>query len=237
MPGWSPWAIVAALATLLVEVIKTCYESQVCYSYSFGIAFFLVTLSFCLTTIYTLFKIKPNPIWGKGDNVLRIGALYFIICNIATSYWFKTVAFDTLNPWVAYPANISLHILNFLYGGLFVLTFFETPKNQKNDWSGYVLLALYAVICLSIGVYCVDNRAAVNESTLLLGLYVFAITFLTSLLYSSRVKKLADIDHIIDKALYNEDIDPSALLEELEEVTVGLRYGKYLIESNQQYID
>lgn len=237
MPGWSPWAIVAALATLFVEVIKTCYESQVCYSYSFGITFFLVTLSFSLTTIYTLFKIKPNPIWSKGDNVLRVGAIYFFACNLAISYWFKTVAFDNLNSWVAYPVNASLYLLTFLYGGIFALSFTETLKNQKADGSGYVLLAIYAVICVSIGLYCFDNWNAANESTLLLGLYVFAIIMLTSLLYSSRTKKLADVDHIIDKALYNDEVDPKALIEELEEVTVGLRYGKYLIESNQQYID
>lgn len=229
-PGWTVWAILAAIASLawlLWEYGEKCND----WSYAalvFGLIYVAsIAISACLYLFVSYLKI---PIWRKGyikdytaavaNTILMTALLIIQLCVIPHS-------FHPILYWTAVCCEI-------LFVVLFALTliqifkgYVQTSKNAK--WSFYLCLPIIPIIAL-FAMYL--NGLEYNSIAAKCGVLIYAIHILLNLIPSGEKRQLDQIDGLISKVLYEcEDVNERAVIRELELYVVGLRYGRYLSET------
>lgn len=229
-PGWTVWAILAAIASLawlLWDYGEKCND----WTYT-ALVFSLIyvasiAISACLYSFVSYFKI---PIWRKGyikdytaavaNTILMTALLIIQLCVIPYS-------FHPILYWTAVCCEI-------LFVVLFALTliqifkgYVQTSKNAK--WSFYLCLPIIPIIVL-FAMYL--NGLEYNLIATKCGVLIYAIHILLNLIPSGEKRQLDQIDGLITKVLYDcEEVNERAVIRELELYVVGLRYGRYLSET------
>lgn len=229
-PGWTVWAILAAIASLawlLWDYGEKCND----WTYAalvFGLIYVAsIAISACLYSFLSYFKI---PIWRKGyikdytaavvNTILMTALLIIQLCVIPHS-------FHPILYWTAVCCEI-------LFVVLFALTFIQifkgyvqTSKNAK--WSFCLCLPIIPIIAL-FAMHL--NGLEYNSIAAKCGVLIYAIHILLNLIPSGEKRQLDQIDGLISKVLYEcEDVNERAVIRELELYVVGLRYGRYLSET------
>lgn len=229
-PGWTVWAILAAIASLswlLWDYGEKCND----WSYAvlvFGLVYVsVVAIDACLFSFRSFLNI---PIWRKGYikdytsavvNTILIAALLII-------QW-RTIphSYHSILYWTAFGCE-TLFIV------LLILTFIQTYKGYAHShkyakWGFSLSIPVIPVIVL-FAMYL--NELEYNSDAAKCGVLAYAILYLFSLIPIGEKRQLNQVDGLITKVLYDsEDVNERSIFRELELYVIGLRYGRYLSET------
>lgn len=227
-PGWTIWALVAAIASLGWLAWGVADESFVLslvifvfYAWVFA-QFTYECIKSAVPTprgIPVFVKTNVETILGEAAICLLsvgliIAQLIFIPCSfLPVLYWF---------------AFAGILLLFLLYGYFLI----SQPSGHVNI-SKYMKLGALLVSVLYMPMFVLIIlylcQSGYEYSSYKLGTLSFAIWFLLGKMPIGEKQTFLQIDGLINKVLYeDEEVDEKAILEELEVYIVGLRYGKYL---------
>ena len=227
-PGWTIWAIVAALATICWKAWKL---AEQCENWKYVILVF--NLLYLLALIFELGKFSyqswaQTPLWHKGDvrngihsfSTMILGAGFITAQLVIIPQTFHPVLY-----WFAFAGTIIFILMANL---AFVATIIGYRTSNFGWWNMLLTIPFAPTIVLLI---LFLFSLGYEPYLLRLGVLLFAIFYLFTLLPIGEKKKFVQIDKLITQVLYDfEKVDENAVLRKLELQVIGVRYGRYLSE-------
>ena len=228
LPGWTLWAILAALATLgwmawsLIDTNKDVEWSIVIIEfYALFVFYFLYE---CVKAFIP--KDVKIPVYIKSDIETVFEVIFFILLHIGLMIAQLLIMPRTDHLWLYWTAFGCLCVFLLLLGSEVAAK--EKGRNNYSSYIGAIIMgALYMPIAILLVMYLC--QAGYEPYSYRLAVLFFAMYYLLANIPYETKKTLSRIDALIHKVLYeNDEVDEKAILEELEVYMIGLRYGKYL---------
>ena len=233
-PGWTSWAIWGTIISLAWSQIDSVLMHSFPLRISFAIFYTLFNASLIIVGIYkTLHQSPQQPLWQKGRTSIRfaLGCFFFIyLSQLIALIRYKSL----LEPvWLFYIAliinilTIALILLNF------VLSYKELLRTQRiNIYEGIIEAFLRMSFVILWILFIINQTSVINIESIKAGLILFAIVILFICLDDSTIEKIKDLDKLIDKTLFEENIEEKYVFSELEKCIIGLKYSNFLIKEN-----
>lgn len=225
-PGWTPWAIYAAIATLGWAAWDLIDKGVDWYLVIIGF-YALFALYFLCECIKAFLPKEENiPVYKKGDAETTIGVVLYILIHVGlmiAQLMIIPMSFHSGLYWTAFG---GLCVFLLLLGSQVVAK--EKGRTNFQSYIGALFMGpFYIPIAILLVMYLFQMGYASNSYRL--AVLFFAMYFLYTHIPTEGRKTLSQIDLLIHKVLYNGDVvDEKAILEELEVYVIGLRYGKHL---------
>ena len=237
-PGWTSWALIAAIASLSWLLIDLHPFSL---KYSVSIAYFLFNVFLLLTCIYTTFKNNHHPTWKKLEFTDRAGLVYVFAILLVQFLIFilhKNLFDDGISGYLYYVSVIINAIFLLVFVAAFIFSFIPSLRTEKDNRRGGIIGAVFFwFLIFTWGLFVFREYNHIDVNSLKVGLIFFAIIFLVGCFNISTPNKLNKLDNLINKVLYEEDdIDEKKILSELETCMIGLKYRDFLLNDNYDYI-
>ena len=237
-PGWTSWALIAAIASLSWLLIDLHPFSL---KYSVSIAYFLFNAFLLLACIFTTFKNNHHPTWKKLEFTDRAGLVYVFAILLVQFLIFilhKNLFDSGILVYLYYVSVIINAILLLVFVAAFILSFIPSLRTEKNNRRGGIIGSVFlSFLILTWGLFIFREYNHIDVNSLKAGLIFFAIFFLVGCFNISTPNKLNKLDNLINKVLYEEDdIDEKKILSELETCMIGLKYRDFLMNDNYDYI-
>ena len=238
-PGWTTWALVGAIASLLWLFLDSYVEESFAWKHSIAIFYSIFNTYISVVCLITAFKNNHLPVWTKGEPLLRLG----IVCAFMI-YLAQCVMFINYKPLFAqigilYYSTIVFNVLLLLLLVLvFIMSFIPSLRTQKNNRvAGCVMAILFLLFVLEWGMVVLRDINQIDICNLKAGLIMSAIGILAGCFNISTPNKLNKLDNLINKVLYEEgEIDEKKIMSELETCMIGLKYSDFLMNDNYDYI-
>ena len=236
-PGWTTWAIVGAVASLVWMLLDVIYDQNLSLFHVITSFYCLFNLFVVIAFIIEAFKNEHQPLWGKGGAHSSMGLLYILLI-----YIFQFIIF------IAYRCNFSpsyMYIIGIILNTLiillmilaFILSFFPLLRTQKNNlWSGIILATPFLYFFVLFTIYLCQNATSIMLCEIKSGMIFFAISFLLGCFNISASEKLKHLDKLINETLYNSNPNEDVIISQLERCMIGLKYGDYLMNQYYEYI-
>ena len=225
-PGWTPWAIYAAIATLGWAAWDLINQGVDWYLVIIG--FYAVdSLYFLCECIRSFFPKEKNiPVYKKSDAETTIGVVLYILIHIGLMIAQLMIIPKSFHPVLYWTAFVGLCVFLLLLGSQVV-----AKENGHTNFQSYIgalfLGPFYVPIAILLVMYLF--QMGYTPDSYRLAVLFFAMYYLYTHIPSEGRKTLSKIDLLIHKVLYDSDeIDEKTILEELEVYIIGLRYGKHL---------
>lgn len=237
-PGWTSWALIAAIASLSWLLIDL-YPFSL--KYSISISYLLFSAFLLLGCIFTAFKNNHQPTWKKLEFTDRAGLVYVFAILLVQFLIFilhKNLFNGGTLGYLYYASVIFNALLLLVFIAAFVQSFIPSLRTEKNNRTGGIIGAIFFLfIFVTWGLFLFREYNHVDVNSLKAGLIFFAILFLLGCFNISTPNKLSKLDNLINKVLYEEDdIDEKKILSELETCMIGLKYRDFLMNDNYDYI-
>lgn len=228
LPGWTLWAILAALATLgwiawgIIDSNKGVEWSIVIIE--FYALFVFQFLYECIKAFIP--KDVKIPVYIKSDVKTIIETIMMTVLLIGLMIVQLLIIPRTDHPWLYWIAFVGLCLLLLLYGS-FVVAKEKGRTNFQSHIGALIVGPLYIPIAILLVMYL--RQVGYEPYSYRLAVLLFAMYYLLGSIPSEAKKTLSQIDTLINKVLYDGDeVDEKNILEELEVYIIGLRYGKHL---------
>lgn len=228
LPGWTLWAILAALATLG-------WMAWGLIDGNMGVDWHIVIIEFyALFVFHFLFecikafipKDVKIPVYIKSDVKTIVETIIMTVLQIGLMIVQLLIIPRTDHPWLFWIAFVGLCLLSLLYGSFVVVK--EKGRTNFQSYIGALFVGpLYIPIAILLVMYLC--QVGYEPYSYRLAVLLFAMYYLLGSIPSETKKTLSQIDTLINKVLYDKDeVDEKTILEELEVYIIGLRYGKHL---------
>lgn len=238
-PGWTTWALVGAIASLLWIMLDLYFRTSISWIYSVAIYFLLYNIYVCGGCLVISFKNDHQPIWQKYEFTDRIKLVYaFIIYAVQLLLLIihKSFFIGGISEVFYWFSIVFIAVLLLLFLLIFLLSFIPSLRTQKNNrWGGFLGL-FFLLIAVTWGIFIIREHNFLDEGSIKVGLLLVAIGLLMECFNISTPSKLKKLDNLINKVLYENYIDEDAVMSELEKCMIGLKYGDYLMNQNYDYI-
>ena len=238
-PGWTTWALVGAIASLLWIMLDLYFRTSISWIYSVAIYFLLYNIYVCGGCLVISFKNDHQPIWQKYEFTDRIKLVYaFIIYAVQLLLLIihKSFFVGGISEVFYWFSIVFIAVLLLLFLLIFLLSFIPSLRTQKNNrWGGFLGL-FFLLIAVTWGIFIIREHNFLDEGSIKVGLLLVAIGLLMECFNISTPSKLKKLDNLINKVLYENYIDEDAVMSELEKCMIGLKYGDYLMNQNYDYI-
>lgn len=238
-PGWTTWALVGAIASLLWIMLDLYFRASISWIYSVAIYFLLYNIYVCGGCLVISFKNDHQPIWQKYEFTDRIKLVYaFIIYAVQLLLLIihKSFFVGGISEVFYWFSIVFIAVLLLLFLLIFLLSFIPSLRTQKNNrWGGFLGL-FFLLIAVTWGIFIIREHNFLDEGSIKVGLLLVAIGLLMECFNISTPSKLKKLDNLINKVLYENYIDEDAVMSELEKCMIGLKYGDYLMNQNYDYI-
>lgn len=225
-PGWTMWALVAAIASLGWLAWGLAEE---CEHWSIVIwVFYILMFSYL---IYESIKLsfRQNikvPIYVQNDLGGKVGAAMMCVLLIGLMAAQLLIIPFSFHPVLYWCSFVGIVLFLLLSGSYFLPNRDGYVPTNKN-WGALVGSILYLPMLVLLIMYLCEYEY--NPEAYRLGVIGFAMYYLFGLIPFGEKHKFSQIDELINRVLYEGgELDEKAILEELEVYIVGLRYGKYL---------
>lgn len=237
-PGWTSWALIAAIASLSWMLIDL-YPFSL--KYSISISYLLFSAFLLLGCIFTAFKNNHQPTWKKLEFTDRIGLVFafsIYLVQILIFVFHKTLFDSGILGWLYYISVILNALLLLVFIAGFILSFIPSLRTEKNNRIGGIIGAvIFLFLVLTWGFFVFREFNFMDINSIKAGLLLFAIVFLIGCFNISTPSKLNKLDNLINKVLYEEDeIEEKKIMSELETCMIGLKYRDFLMNDNYDYI-
>ena len=238
-PGWTTWALVGAIASLLWIMLDLYFRASISWIYSVAIYFLLYNIYVCGGCLVISFKNDHQPIWQKYEFTDRIKLVYaFIIYAVQLLLLIihKSFFVGGISEVFYWFSIVFIAVLLLLFLLIYLLSFIPSLRTQKNNrWGGFLGL-FFLLIAVTWGIFIIREHNFLDEGSIKVGLLLVAIGLLMECFNISTPSKLKKLDNLINKVLYENYIDEDAVMSELEKCMIGLKYGDYLMNQNYDYI-
>ena len=227
-PGWTLWAIVAALAPISWKAWRL---AEQCEQWRYVILVFNLFYWFSLIfelCVFSYYNGTKTPVWQKGDVKEIIQSVIGVVFGIwlaCTQIWIIPHSFYVPLYWTALAITILFFIVM-----IFILreAIVGYLPNNNGWWNLLFALPIIPPIVLTVLYLC---ELGYEPLPLRLGVLLFAIFYLLTWLPVGQKKRFAKIDRLISRVVYDfENVDEIAVLRLLELQVIGIRYGRYLSE-------
>lgn len=237
-PGWTSWALIAAIASLSWMLIDL-YPFSL--KYSISISYLLFSAFLLLGCIFTAFKNNHQPTWKKLEFTDRAGLVYVFAILLVQFLIFilhKNLFNGGTLGYLYYASVIFNALLLLVFIAAFVQSFIPSLRTEKNNRTGGIIGAIFFLfIFVTWGLFLFREYNQVDVNSLKAGLIFFAIIFMVGCFNISTPTKLNKLDNLINRVLYEEDdIDEKKIVSELETCMIGLKYRDFLMNDNYDYI-
>ncbi len=237
-PGWTSWALIAAIASLSWLLIDLHPFSL---KYSVSIAYFLFNAFLLLACIFTTFKNNHHPTWKKLEFTDRAGLVYVFAILLVQFLIFilhKNLFDSGILVYLYYVSVVINVVLLLVFVAAFIFSFIPSLRTEKDNRRGGIIGAVFFLFLIfTWGLFVFREYNHIDVNSLKVGLIFFAIIFLVGCFNISTPNKLNKLDNLINKVLYEEDdIDEKKILSELETCMIGLKYRDFLMNDNYDYI-
>lgn len=237
-PGWTSWALIAAIASLSWMLIDL-YPFSL--KYSISISYLLFSAFLLLGCIFTAFKNNHQPTWKKLEFTDRAGLVYVFAILLVQFLIFilhKNLFDGGTLGYLYYASVIFNALLLLVFIAAFVQSFIPSLRTEKNNRTGGIIGTIFFLfIFVTWGLFLFREYNHVDVNSLKAGLIFFAIIFMVGCFNISTPTKLNKLDNLINKVLYEEDeIDEKKIISELETCMIGLKYRDFLMNDNYDYI-
>lgn len=225
-PGWTKWAIYAAMASLCWMAWNLADQSKD-WTYSIFVFYGLFHVVLIGASIIAAFPTHRGiPMFSKNDIGEKVRAVVMsgLLIGLLVSQWFLIPHdFCPVLYWMAFGCN-CVHAFICLLNILMAKT---GHVKMAWDWWDVFIVLLYAPALILIVMYL--WQMGYNPIALRMGVLLYAVYFLFVLIPFGEANDFSQIDELINKVLYGEEqMNEKEVLDELELYVVGLRYGKYL---------
>lgn len=238
-PGWTTWALVGAIASLLWLFLDLYIEDSFSWKYSVAIFYSLFNIFISVSCLVTAFKNNHQPLWAKGGSLLSIGIVIAFMVYLAQCVMFINHKALFAHIGILYYSTVVINILLLLLLiFVFIMSFIPSLRTQKNNRvAGCVTAVLFLLFVAEWGMVVLRDINQIEICNIKAGLIMFAIGVLVGCFNVSTRDKLNKLDDLINKVLYEEDeIDEKKILSELETCMIGLKYRDFLMNDNYDYI-
>lgn len=235
-PGWTIWAIVAAVASL--GWMAWGYAEE-CKDWGYVAMVFGTIYYFMPIAEAYIPMLKPKGtmvLWVQGEQKNKIHAITHLVLYVGVLLVQLLCILRTFYPilyWFAV-AGSGLIILSGMY--LCYIAFTGSPRtNSDAIWDKGLVFPFVPTIALFI-LYL--HQLGYNPTAFRLGVLFFAIWYLLMLLPIGERMRFVRIDKLISTVLYDTaEVDEVSVLRELERCVLGLRYGHYLSETKLKQLE
>lgn len=235
-PGWTVAVVIATIATIFFQGVNLFLENFINWNLSFAICFLLFDIVILIGLIYSLRKNGHSPVFAKHLQTEKNATIFIIVYLIVHLLWMCVC-----NGCV-YVNLACLFILGyFIYlyiKALIVLSNEKGFKNTKPHKVSYIYPILLLFVCVNLGIY-IYNEYMTNTliSSVKMGMFLFALLFLVNHLFKCEFELLKDIDRLIDRTLYDDIDNYDKVLEDLEQMTVGVDVERYLFKQYHNVVE
>ena len=227
-PGWTMWALVAAIASLgwlAWKILDETYVGATVVFVFYAWVFAQFTYE-CIKSVIPAQRGIPVFVKTNVETIMGEAAICLLSAGlIVAQFVFIPRSFQPVLYWFAFAGMVLLFLM-------YAYFLFSQPSGHVNlskyTKLGAILVGvLYIPMFVLILVYLCQS--GYEPTSFRLGTLFFAIWFLLGKMPIGEKQTFLQIDGLINKVLYeDEEVDEKAILEELEVYIVGLRYGKYL---------
>ena len=237
-PGWSTWALIGAIASL-VWILIDLYPFS--WKYGIPISYLLFNAFMLLACLITIFRNNHQPTWKKLEFTDRIGLVYIFaiyLVQILFFIFYKTLFEGGLLGGLYYVSLILNALLLLVFIAAFVLSFIPSLRTEKNNRLGGIIGAVFFLfLVVTFGIFVFHEHNLIDMKNVKAGLILFAICFIGGYFNISTPSKLSKLDNLINKVLYEEnEVDEKKIMSELETCMIGLKYRDFLMNDNYDYI-
>lgn len=225
-PGWTPWAILAAEATMGWSAWNLIDKGVNWYIVIIGF-YALFVLYFLCECVYTFFpKEEKIPVYIKSDIATIFGLGFYILLHIGLMIAQLLIISRTDHPWLYWIAFSCMCVFLLILGSQVVAK--DKGRTNFQSYIGALFMGpLYIPIVVILVMYLC--QVGYNPESYRLAVLFAVMYILAGYISLEEKKKLSQIDLLIHKVLYEKDeVDEKTILEELEVYIIGLRYGKHL---------
>lgn len=238
-PGWTTWALVGAIASLVWLFLDLYVEDSFAWKHSIAIFYSLFNTYISVACLITAFKNNHLPLWTKGEPLLILELVFAFMLYLA-----QCVMFINYKPLFAqigilyYPTVVINILLLLLLVLVFIMSFIPSLRTQKNNRvAGCVMAILFLLFVVEWGMIVWRDSNQIEICNIKAGLIMSAIGILAGCFNISTPNKLNKLDNLINKVLYEEgEIDEKKIMSELETCMIGLKYSDFLMNDNYDYI-
>ena len=228
-PGWTIWAIAAAVASLgwMVWDMAGGIKNWEYVALVFFMLYYLTPIADSLLS--RLRKKYGKILWGKGDlkaqvhsvvNLLLCSGMLVVIVLLIPQTFYPVLY------WISFATAI---FMIFVHAFICYHRFIYFQRSSRGENWGIFLIAFIPSIVL-IALYL--RELGYDNAAFKIGVLIYGIWILLMLLPIGEWKKFVQIDELISRVLYDtEEVDEKAVLESLEIYTLGFRLGRHITES------
>lgn len=238
-PGWTTWALVGAIASLLWLFLDLYVEEFFAWEQCIAIFYSIFNTYISVACLITAFKNNHLPVWTKGEPLLRLGIVCAFMIYLAQCVMFINYKLLFAQIGILYYTTIVFNVLLLLLLVLvFIISFIPSLRTQKNNRvAGCVMAILFLLFVLEWGMVVLRDINQIDICNIKAGLIMSAIGILAGCFNISTPNKLNKLDNLINKVLYEEgEIDEKKIMSELETCMIGLKYSDFLMNDNYDYI-
>lgn len=165
-PGWTSWALIAAIASLswiLIDLHPFSLKYSVSIAYLFFSAFLL------LDCIFTSFKNNHHPTWKKLEFTDRAGLVYVFAILLVQFLIFilhKNLFDSGILVYLYYVSVIINAILLLVFVAAFIFSFIPSLRTEKDNRRGGIIGAvffLFLIFTWGLFVFREYNHIDVNS--------------------------------------------------------------------------
>ena len=229
-PGWTSWAIIGAIATLVWSIINLLIEESFSCTNSAVLFYFLFNFFLALLFPFLTFKkeVKP-PVFGTGDKSSQIGIVYFTLIYVA-QFILLLMLVNKFSPLIFYPIIVLNGLLVLIFLVTFITSFIPMLRTEKNNKiAGFLCTLVFCSFVCIWAIYLYKNSSLIHIIDVKLSILLFAISFLIGCFQEATPQKLVNLDKLITKTLYDKEPQEENVLAELEKCIIGFKYGDFLI--------
>ncbi len=235
-PGWTISVIVATMATIFYQGVNLALKEPIDWDISFVICFFLFDFIFVLGFLNEICKKRRLPVFVKNTHTEKNSTIFIIIYLTIHFLWMCSFCDCIYTKFVCLPI-LGYFVVLYIFG-LKELSNENGFKNIKPDKVLYLYPILFLIVCVSLFIYFHKYYTAnISINSVNIGMLLFAFLFLINHLYKYEFEMLKKIDRLIDRTLYDNIENYDVILEELEQMTVGVDIERYLLKQHYEVVE
>lgn len=236
MSGCSFATILLTISTLVLEIISVAYKNDVNWNLSFMICFALFDLVLCCVFAYQLIR-RKIPVFIRYSDTMRFYSILFVLYFLFHIVWMcysNVILKECHLYYISLFSLICFVVLYFIVSyNLFHKHGFLNTKSDKLAFTyPFLLFAVILYLCI-----CFFRNNTIEQESLLVGLYLFAIIFMLTHLFKNELEMINKVDILINSVLYDDLDNYDNVIEELEVVTVGIDVERMLLRNNKSDVN